>query len=316
MNQRMTRRRFGQLVIGGSTAVGLGYLAKNTFAQTPNLILLGVRSGRITADNTAIPEINSSEVDYIAEYINTASIPVGLVMQSLDIKTGLVVNLPCPQLLADGCTSIISSNEEVSNLTALADGTLVLAITPVIGSKNETEPTRLIVLGDSAQVVPLSGLQKQEKLESFVATHDGRLLGMVMRKNGRPPARLVDINLQTGKITANSRVELPSDQRFITLTQCPDGTFYTTNVANDGSSNLVQLDLEQKKSLMLAKLSLKSGVLNNGLQSLVCSPGGQLLAFGASRYETINNLYTVNAHTGAVSLLKQFDVTKVVLARA
>ena len=311
----MTRRRFGQLVVGGSAAVGLGCLAQNTFAQTPNLVLLGVRSGKIAADNTAIPEINSSEVDYIAEYINTASIPVGLIIQSLDIKTGLVVDLPCPQLLADGCTSMIFSNEEVSNFTALADGTLVLAITPVIGSKNETEPTRLIVLGDSPKVVPLSGLQKQEKLESFVATHDGKLLGMAMRKNGRPPARLVDINLQTGKTTANSRVELPSDQRFITLTQCPDGTFYTTNVTNDGSSNLVQLDL-QKKSLILTKLSLKSGVLNNGLQSLVCSSGGQLLAFGASRYETINNLYTVNAHTGAVSLLKQFDVSKVALNRA
>ncbi len=316
MNQRMTRRRFGQLMIAGSTAVGLSCLAKKTFAQTSSLVLLGVRSGKISADNTAIPEINSSEVDYVAEYINTASIPVGLVIQSLDIKTGVVENLPCPQLLADGCTSMISSNEEVSNFTALADGTLVLAITPVIGSKNETEPTRLIVLGRSPKVVTLSGLQKQEKLESFVGTHDGKLLGMVMRKNGRPPARLVDIHLQTGKVTSNSKVELPHDQRFITLTQCPDGTLYTTNVANDGTSNLVQLDLEQKKPLMLAKLSWKGGVLNNGLQSLVCAPGGQLLAFGAPRYETTNNLYSVNAHTGAVSLLKQFDVAKVAISRA
>lgn len=187
----------------------------------------------------------------------------------------------------------------------------MLAIGAVRSGKKENAATRLVFLGTSPRIVTLSGLKKQEALESLVGLNDGSLIGLVMKKTIMPPVKVVNIDINTGQITKLDKINLRHTERFNNLDQCPNGTIYTTAVPREGATNLVQLDLEQGKAVPLAQLNYNSLVWDSGLSDLVCSPVGEILALGASTYETINNLYTVDAKTGAMHLQREFDVTKI-----
>ena len=313
MNQRITRRRFGQLVIAGSAGAGLVYFANKTLAQQTPLVVFGISSGRITTtSNTANPMANNSTGSSNIAPTATASNSLSLILQSLDVTTGQIKTVNTFDFLADGRTPILQSNEELSAFTALANGSLVVAITPATGSKNETNSARLTVLGASPTSVPLSGLNQGEKLDSFVGTNDGGLIGLVLQKSSKPPVRLVNINLQTGAITANNTVSLPADQRFTTLVHCPaDGKLYTLTTAQDGNTSLVQLDQAQHQPIIVLKqLTFNGKIWNSGLESLVCSGSGQFLALGALRYVTPNSVYSVDAGNGTLTALTQFNVSK------
>ncbi len=310
MNHKLTRRRFGQLAIAGTAATGLAYFANKTFAQTPSLVVIGA-DGRITStDNAATTEVNSSEVDTpVADSTGAASTTHSVVVQSLNVTTGEIQTvLQTP--------AILQSHEQFTGLTYLSNGTLVLAITPVSTSKKGGNPTRLTILGTSPTTVTVTGLKKQEKLESLVGTNQGGLLGLVVKKNGTPPVKLVDIDVQTGKINFTEKVKLPGNERFANLVQCPDGKLYTSTVSKQGETSLVQLELGKKKAISKVQLRFNDSTWNNGLQSLVCSLGGQLLALGALRYESPNYLHIVNPSTGAMTRLIPFDVAKTTIARA
>ena len=237
-------------------------------------------------------------------------------MESLDTGSNQVQALTTPQLLQDATTPVLEVGEQLTGLTSLADGTLVLAITPVSTSKKGDNPTRLTFLGTPSKTLTVSGLKKQEALESLLLTNDGSLLGLVVKKNASPPVRLVDINPQTGEISSKDKVILPGNQQFSNLAQCPDGKIYTTSVERDGSTNLVQLDLAQKKPITQAQLRFNNTVWIGGLNSLVCSPEGQLFAFGARWHESPKYLHTVDVSTGVMTRLRAFDVAKVTFARA
>ncbi len=315
MNQRLTRRRLGQLAIAVTTLAGLNYLANKTFAQTQNLMLIGVSIGTAISFNDAPTELDNPDVDSDDVLRTTIlSTPRQLVLQSLDVVTGQVQLLTIPQFLEDG-TPILESNEQLSGFTSLLDGTLVVAITPVSTSNNENTPTRLTILSTPPKAVTVSGLNQQEALQSLLVTNDGGLMGIVLKKNSTPPVRLVDIDIQTGKIAANGMVQLPNNQRFITLSECPDGTIYTITTGQDGNTNLVKLDQEQKQAIILGQLSLNGSDWNNGLHSLVCSGAGQLLALGAPRYESPNSVYSVDMSNGNMTALTPFDVVKFTIAR-
>lgn len=317
MNQRITRRRFGQLAIAGTAAGAIALLASKTFAQVSSIVFVGVRPGSPSTNN-ADTNLDSSTVDSTDDAASTtaASTAQELVRQSLDVGTQVVGPLATPQVLQDGTTPILQSDEELSGFTSLADGTLVLAITPVGTSNKGDTPTRLTFLRTSPTAVTVSGLTKQEKLESLVGTNDGRLLGLVVKKNGTPPAKLVNIDVNTGAISNNNDFTLPSNVRYSNLAQCPppDGKIYMTAVDRQGATSLVQLDPEQKKPITLAQLNVNGTVWNNGLQSLVCSTAGQLFAFGALRYQLPNNLYLLDPKTGAMTQPIPFDVAKVTLS--
>ena len=314
---RITRRRFGQLALASTAAasgvVAIGYFANKTSAQTtPSSVIYGLLPGPLTTNTTPSP-VGAPEVSNTNVSNTTASIPIGLVLQSQNVASSQIQTVKTFQYLGDGITPILQSNETVGAFTALADGTFVVTITPASGTQNENNPTRLIVLNQSPINVPLLGLSLQEKLESLVSTNDGGLLGLVVKKNSTPPVRLVNIDLKTGQITTSSKVNLPDNQRFSTLTQCRDGTLYTTTIGQQGDTSLVRLDQQQQKPITLSPLSLNGKPWNNGLQSLVCSPTGQLIAFGALRYVTPNRFYTVNASNGTLTELTQFNVAKITI---
>jgi hypothetical protein len=388
MNYKVSRRRFGQLAVGGTILSGFSYLTNKALAQTPSFKIIGIGSGLIiSANQTVIPEVNTTELDNIISkniLRDIEPIGLGLVLQSFDLQSlsggknqlvtsltsqilaerdrllvqsneglsafsslkdgirGLIENETLNSLsslgdriraligsnetlnslnslkngiVADRVQALVESNETLSGLTSLSDGTLVLVANPVISDGKQTTPTRIILLSTPVKTLIVSGLEENQQLGSLLGTNDGRLLGLVGKKNGTPPIRLVDINLQTGQISFNTKIKFPSDERVSNLAQCPDGKLYTSLVGFDGDTTLVQLDSNQKKPIRLAQLKVNGQLWNNGLQSLVCSPTGQLIAFGAMRYETPNAVYSVDKTNGNMIRLQDFDAAQITLAR-
>ncbi|MEH2199368.1 hypothetical protein [Nostoc sp.] len=316
MNYKFSRRHFGQLALAGTVASGLSYLGNKAFAQTPslnipNLNIVGIGSSSIiTTDQTVVPEVNITESDdsTAPNIVPTVTKPVGLVLQSLITGNS--------QVLEDKSTPLLEPNEILSGFTSLTDGTLVVAITPVTTSRRQAALTRITFLGTPVKTLIVSGLKRNQQLGSLLGTIDGRLIGLVGKKNGTPPIVLVDIDLQTGEISPISKVKFPNDERVSNLAECPDGKLYTSLVGLNGDTTLVQLDSNQKKPIGLAQLKVDDKAWNNGLQSLVCSATGQLLAFGAMRYEIPNAIYSVDKNSGNMTRLQNFDTTQITLARS
>ncbi|MBN4000867.1 hypothetical protein [Nostoc sp. LPT] len=311
MNYKLSRRKFGQLALAGTVVSGLSYLTKKALAETPSVNIVGIGSSPIvTADQTVITEVNTTELveNTALNSVSTDIKPVGLVLQSL--MTGKA------QVLTDKSTPLLEPNEILSGFTSLSDGTLVVAITPVALSRRQATPTRITFLGTPVKTLIVSGLKPNQQLGSLLGTNDGRLIGLVGKKNGTPPIRLVDINLQTGEISSISKIKFMDDERVSNLAECPDGILYTSLVGAYGDTTLVQLDSNQKKPIRLGQLKVNGQAWNNGLQSLVCSATGQLLAFGAMRYETPNAVYIVDKNSGNMTRLQDFDTTQITRARA
>ncbi|MBN3945904.1 MAG: hypothetical protein V7K14_16085 [Nostoc sp.] len=310
MNYKLSRRKFGQLALAGTIVSGLSYQTNKAFGQTPNLKIIGIGSSPIiSSDQTDSPEVNTTELNSITpKNVATDVKPVGLVLQSL--TTGKA------QILVNKSTPLVESNETLSGFTSLSDGTLVVAITPVSTSRKEATPTRITFLSTPVKTLIVSGLEQNQQLGSLLGTNDGRLIGLVGKNNGTPPIRLVDINLQTGEISFINKVKFPEDERVSNLAECPDGKLYTSLVESDGDTFLVQLDSNQKNPIRLGQLQVNGQAWNNGLQSLVCSGTGQLLAFGALRYQTPNTVYSVDKNSGNMTRLEDFDATQIALARA
>ncbi|MEH2375668.1 hypothetical protein [Nostoc sp.] len=310
MSYKLSRRKFGQLALAGTLVSGLSYQTNKAFAQTSSLKIIGIGSSPIiSTDQTDSPEVNTTELNSITpNNVATDIKPVGLVLQSL--ITGKA------ELLTNKSTPLVESNETLSGFTSLSDGTLVVAITPVSTSRKQATPTRITFLSTPVKTLIVSGLEQNQQLGSLLGTNDGRLIGLVGKNNGTPPIRLVDINLQTGEISFINKVKFPDDERVSNLAECPDGKLYTSLVESDGDTFLVQLDSNQKKPIRLGQLQVNGKAWNNGLQSLVCSGTGQLLAFGAMRYQTPNTVYSVDKNSGNMTPLEEFDATHIALTRA
>ncbi|MBG1269472.1 hypothetical protein [Nostoc sp. WHI] len=316
---KVSRRRFGQLALAGTIGSGLSYLSNKALAQTPGLKIIGIGSGPIiSTDQTAIPEVDTTELDStVPNSLPRAIKPVEFVFQSLITGKAQLPTLLTSEVLADQSIPLLESDEifSVSGFTSLSDGTLVVAISPVTTSRKQATPTRITFFGKPIKTLIVSGLKQNQQLGSLLGTNDGRLIGLVGKNNGTPPIRLVDINLQTGEISFISKVKFPNDERVGNLAECPDGKLYTSLLGKDGDTTLVQLDSNQKNPIRLAQLKVNGQAWNNGLQSLVCSGAGQLLAFGAMRYETPNAVYSVDIASGNMTRLQNFDTAQITLAR-
>jgi hypothetical protein len=300
MELKLTRRRFGQLAIAGTVVAVLGNFQRKVFSQisTPPLVVMGIRLGSIPS-----PDVDTGLDDPVpdTDEISTApSATIELILESLDIADPQPQPLPIPQIL-------LKSDEQVTGLTSLFDGTWVAAITPLPTRKNGGGPTRLIV-GPFATTVTISGLKKKEQLGSLVGTKEGRLLGLIVKDNGRPPISLVEVDWKTGKFA--SILKLPGNRRFSNLAEC-DGKLYTTGIDKDGTTSLQLLDLQKGDLNFITDLKVNDTIWDNGLESLVCSPANQLFAFGAPRYKDPPALYSVDQSSGDMMKLENFDAIKI-----
>lgn len=302
MELKLTRRRFGQLAITGTVIAVLGNFQRKVFSQIAALplVVIGIRLGLVPSPSV---DTGLDEVEPDTDEINIVpSATVRLILESLDIADGQPEPLSIPEIR-------LESEEQVTGFTSLSDGTLVAAITPLPTRRKGVGPTRLIVF-PAATTVTISGLKKKEYLRSLLGTKDGKLLGLVVKNNGRPPVRLVDVDWETGNFA--NELKLPKNQRFSNLAECPDGKLYTTGIDKDGITSLLLLDLQTGKLDFITALKVDDTRWNNGLDSLVCSPANQLFAFGALRYQYPKALYSVDE--SSVMKLQDFDVAQITVA--
>lgn len=302
--------------------VGLGLVLDSFILQSLNTgrvqLLSPVVTQILAESGTALVQSNEALSSFavlsdgtIAQ-LGTALGKVDDILSNLgSLTNGVVLNQAPNQV-----RPLVETNETLSGFTSLSDGTLVVAATPVTTGKKQATPTRITFLSTPVKTLIISGLKQNQQLGSLLGTNDGRLIGLVNKKNGTPPITLVDIDLQTGEISTISKVKFPTDERASNLAQCPDGKLYTSLVGLNGDTTLVQLDSNQKTPIRLGQLKLNGTAWNNGLQSLVCSATGQLLAFGAQRYETPNAVYSIDKNSGNMTRLQDFDAAQITLARS
>lgn len=256
MSLMITRRRFGQLAIGSTAVAAMGYLANKTFAQTTSLLLYGVR-------------------------LELGGV---LAVETLNVVSGIIQDVS--QNLTSGIT--LRRGDQLTGFTSLNDGTLVVCITPASdkGNRQDQDPESpyLIYLGTPPETVTLSGLRnKKETVLDVLGTRDGQLVGLVGKRNGRPPNKLVSIDRTTGQ---TRRIDtFPGNQRITKLAESADGTIYPAVVDDQGKPTLDTKELRSTEK-----------DLNNGLNSLVGdSLNNSLFYFLASqRYEITRSVFRVN----------------------
>ena len=280
MNQKLTRRRFTQLAIASTTAVAIAALPRKTTAQTNSLLYgVGVRAK-------------------------------GLIFQTFDVASQIITDR---NDLTGGVT--LNANEQLTAFTTLANGTPVVALTSIKLNSTGSYPIRLIFLGSSPVILNLSDLGQQFVLNSIVGTNDGGLFILVNKLNGQPPFKIGSVDLQTGQINFLAELNLLGGERIGNITQCADGKILGVGVDRTGSLNLVQLDQNQNKLGQQQQLRFSSNDGPRSLNSLACSPSGQLFVLSSRRYEAINSLFMVDTGSGIISPLLPFPVSKITFAR-
>jgi hypothetical protein len=250
----ITRRRFGQLAIGSTAVAAIGYLANKTFAQTTDLLLYGLR---VDGGKLAVETLNL--VSGITQDV------------SRNFTSGITLN----------------TGDQVTGFTSLSDGTLVVCVTPASdkGKKKqkEADPPYLIYLGASPKTVEISGLKdKKETIADIAGAQNGKLLGLVAKRNGRPPNRIVSIG-RDGKISKEDTI--PGSQRVTNLAESADKTIYTATVDDEGKPTVDEKKLKSDKKN-----------LNNGLNSLVSDSSDKSLFYvlASDRYEITRSVFSVD----------------------
>jgi hypothetical protein len=321
MSRTLTRRRFARLAVAGGVAAGsitlvTAPLANTIFARPAHPVLIGLSASPVPSTALDAPEVDATEFEPPSNRVVTDSLALSLELHSLDLSTGQVRSLPSMARLADGATPVLRSNELVTGCALLSDGTLIAAITPVSGSRNEQDATRLTQFRSPPTSIAVSGLRRDEQLGDLLATADGRLLGLVSKRDGRGPTTLVSVDTRTGRLSVVDSAMFAGYWRVNTLAESPQGVLHATGVTPKGETHLLQLGAGRAANAVLTPLSVDGAVWNNGLQSLVYSNAGQLIAFGAMRYDALNRVYAVDARTGAMTRLFDFDVARVAISFA
>lgn len=290
MELRLTRRRFGQLAIASSAVAGLAFFADKTLAKkepTTRLIGAKVKEGRLTfkavdINNLAVITDITGDFDEKEKDLDTT------VERILD-------------LTSDDEDLIVISDSPAAKEGKKADK----------NTKRQSQFREISSKGkSSSRKQPVIGLADNETLWS-IEVDGNSLLTIVRRKDAFGSNRIARVNRNRGEITA-SEFNLPGDQNFATLTQCPSGTIYASTTDSRGYTSIVRIDVGARQAVQLVQLNFNGNVWNNGLSGLACSPSGQLIALTAPRYQPVNNLYTVDLSTGALSLLvPRFDANRI-----
>lgn len=336
MAVKLTRRQFNRLIIATTTIGGVGVYLSSVSAQTvkKSLVIVGVEHGDIVKNSQArivynidatLPSVEFPNIEYVGDIATEdytgiiedytklppsttpASSIQAIVLQFLNLETRKItrriVNQP-----------ILSPGERLTGLTYLADGTLLVAITPDSASANGTQPTRFLILNKSSQTISVSGLKVDQALDSLLLLKSGSLIGLVTKKDGTGPAKIVDVNPNTGKVSFTNRISLPADRRFSCLAEAPDGTLYTSVFRANATTELLKLDLAQKTVTVVAQLFFDDHMLwYHGIQSLIFTPAGQLVALANLEYRLPNSVYRIQLDTGLMTKVTDLEASRATL---
>jgi WD40 repeat protein len=230
---------------------------------------------------------------------------------------------------------LLSPSDRISGVTYLADGTLLVVINPDSGSAKGAEPSRLLLLKkkkhsdgwDITGPVYVSGLSKDQGLDSPCLLRSGKLIAMVTLKDGSGPAYVVEVHPEAGTVT--KLFSLPTDRRFSTLAEAPNGKLYTSVFRNNGTTELWTLDMTSGNADFLKGLITRVGCTTDvfclpapvdtpwyhGLQSLIVTPAGQVLAHGNLEYFLPDSLYSIDVATGVMTEIASYPVARTALSK-
>ena len=317
MNLRIRRRRFGQLALASVTTAAIANFPTKTIAQQPSQ-MVGVRlSSSSTKDLSSLLTQTSSDAVNTTPEITLVSLDLGTGVEKLlsNVVAHTVDNLITPTRPTNNAVST-QGGERLTGLTSLSDGTIIVAS---VGSVSSHLMFTDINSSQAKRALNVSGFQNNRStLESLLATKDDQILSLVSLNQGTPPFSLAIIDSNTGVVTFGEKLGLPDLQtgaRFSNLTQRQDGTIIATTLPEEGSTSLVQLDLDNKRIIDLPELTLDNKSLTNDLLGLAFSSSDQLYAIANPKYEATNSLYIVNVNTGEMTLLSKFNAAKITFAR-
>jgi hypothetical protein len=320
VTRKLTRRRLARLAVAGGVAVGSIGVVTTSFATTilartsPNS-LIGIMSGPAQPDDGDRPAGDITEFEPGSGGSHTANAAVPITVHALDLSTGRSRALTAPFVRGAGQSPLLTGDDSIGGCAALADGTVVLAITPGSASNNRATATRLTRLTTPVRSIGVAGLRQTQQLSDLVATSDGRLLGLITQRSGSLPAFIVEVDPQRGQQRPITTLAAPGYWRISTLAESPDGQIHATAITREGETHVVRVDTRQGGIALLFPLTLNENVWNNGLQSLVYSTTGGPIALGAPRYESTNALYRIDGR-GAMIKLYDFDAIRIAMSPA
>jgi hypothetical protein len=289
MPQSFTRRQFGQIALAGTATIAIASFGWKTLAQssTENELIL-----------------------YGAETV-PAGTNEALQVETLDLTTGETQDMPSARSQSNDV--LLQPSEWLSGMTTLSSSNTIVIASNTTRTAQALSLSRITVMEPVPRLLVVSGLGQNMGLESILAASNGLVIGLVGTSNGAPPYSLVSIDLQTGH-SSPLDFTLPSDARFGTLTQCPDGKIYATTTAIQGETSLAELDLNKGRMTKTVALSLNAVPWRSGFKSLACASDGQLYALGTPRYSPKNSLYLVDSKKGEMQIWGEFDVYRMTSA--
>lgn len=339
---KLTRRQFSGSLLA-STLASVSSVT-NLSAQPADVIVVGVEHGEIVRNLGCVATSNSAALeDYsllpaVLDDDNTLrNLGSDANPNSADIEDyttlpqsdtpvrsfqALLVRYVNLRTLQSTCTvvnkPVLSPSDRISGVSCLADGTLLVAITPDGASANGASPTRLVMLNETSRVISVSGLSIDQALDSVLLLKNRSLIGMITKKDGTGPAHIVDINPATGAVSFTNRVTLPADRRFSCLAEAADGTVYTSVFRANATTELWTLDFTRRTATFSMKLTTFDGMAGtvpwyHGIQSLIVTPAGQLVALCNLEYRLPDSIYLIDLQTGFLREVVGFPVSRAAL---
>ena len=171
-------------------------------------------------------------------------------------------------------------------------------------------PERLV----NATSADVTGLSSSYSISSVLVPQAGPPLALVAHHSDTPPFWLANVDLDSGKIDIIS-LTLNPITRYSHLTQCPDARIYAVSMAPQYDVRMVQLDLDRQQALRLAQIKLDGEALHTEIKSLACGPTGIVYALADPTHSGSNSLFTVDLATGTMTLLRPFDVDRMIFVR-
>lgn len=325
---KLTRRQFSGSILAGTLASSVSGLSAQQ-VQAINAVLVGVEHGPVVLNSGASANPNSNTIENYTQ-LPPATTPVSA-RQALSVK---YLNVGTKQITTTLVNQpLVSPSDQISGVTYLADGSLLVAISPNPSDAFGDQPTRLLTLKNGqVEVVSAQGLKSNQSLDSLLLLSDGSLIGLVVKKSGTGPAQVVDVNSTTGVVRFTNRVTLPSDRRFSCLAEGAGSILYSTVFRDVGTTELWTLDLEKKVAAFSVELTTASPCSNStcagfdnmpgiiswyhGVQSLIVTPTGQLLGLCNLEYRLPDSVYLIDTGKGFMTLIVGFAVARTSLSRA
>jgi hypothetical protein len=171
-------------------------------------------------------------------------------------------------------------------------------------------PERLI----NASSTDVTGLSSSYSISSVLVPESGPPLALIAHHSDTPPFWLANVNLDSGKIDIIGPTLNPMI-RYSHLAQCPNARIYAVSMAPQYDVRMVQLDLDRQQVLRLAQIKLDGDALHTAIKSLACGATGILYGLADPTFSGSNSLFTIEPASGTMTLLRPFDVDRMIFVR-